>query len=207
MPDIGEIRKGPEIGRAKKTKWMWHACVFCGKQRWVQIKRGVPEKIRCKSCAGRQSDDHREKSVAWKGGRIKDKQGYIMIYLNPNDFFFPMARHDGYVLEHRLVMAKHLGRCLHAWEIVHHKGTKYPLGSIENKSDNRIENLELTIRGNHNLEHDKGYGDGYQKGLADGRSKQIAKLKAQNDKLLRQIKLLQWQIKELPQHERAQTYP
>ena len=23
MPDIGEIRKGPEIGRCKETKWMW----------------------------------------------------------------------------------------------------------------------------------------------------------------------------------------
>jgi len=188
MPDIGEIRKGPEIGRAKKTKWMWHGCVFCGKQRWVQIKRGVPEKTRCKSCAGRQSDDRREKSVAWKGGRIKDKQGYIMIYLNPNDFFFPMARLDGYVLEHRLVMAQHLGRCLQPWELVHHKDGI--------KDRNIYSNLKLSTRGSHTLEHSKGYRAGYKKGLTDGRAKQIEELRQQNRELLQQIRLLIWQIKE-----------
>ena len=85
----------------------------------------------------------RELNGRWKGGR-RTEGGYIYIRLAKDDFFSPMAKKAyGYVAEHRLAMAKHLGRCLHPWESVHHKGTKYPLGSIENKQDNRFENLQL----------------------------------------------------------------
>ena len=61
----------------------------------------------------------------------KTKQGYITIQLRNH----PMANKTGYVYEHRLVMAEHLGRYLLPNETVHHKN------GIRN--DNRIENLEL----------------------------------------------------------------
>ena len=53
----------------------------------------------------------------WKGGRVSDKQGYILIKKrdHPN-----AARRGGYVLEHRLVMEKKLGRLLRPEEVVHH---------------------------------------------------------------------------------------
>jgi len=72
----------------------------------------------------------------------KRKAGYILIKLYPDDFFYSMAKKDGYIREHRLIMARHLGRSLHRWEIVHHKN--------HIRDDNRIENLQLISEGKHN---------------------------------------------------------
>jgi hypothetical protein len=71
------------------------------------------------------------KNPAWKGGRFADKQGYILVY----DPTHPNARKTGYVPEHRLKMAKKLGRPLLKKEVVHHKNGKV--------DDNRLQNLEL----------------------------------------------------------------
>lgn len=88
--------------------------------------------------------DHKgPKNSRWKGGRRKRPDGYMDVYA-------PSHPHASYnrVLEHRLVMESHLGRILKPYEIVHHKN--------ENKSDNRIENLELTDRSKHAIHHFSG---------------------------------------------------
>ena len=75
------------------------------------------------------------------GTKVIDGFGYVHIRLGPDDFLYPMVNSQGYVLEHRLVMAKHLGRCLQPWEVVHHKNG--------NRTVNRLDNLELTTTSDH----------------------------------------------------------
>lgn len=70
-------------------------------------------------------------------GRKMHWEGYSLVYCPDH----PAANHDGYVLEHRIVMERHIGRFLSQDEIVHHLNG--------NKLDNRIENLLLTTRSEH----------------------------------------------------------
>jgi len=157
------------LGYKCDSRHIWHACVDCGKERWVPLIKGEPEYNLCRSCA-----EKGERSGNWNGGRIKNN-GYIVIKLSTGDFFFPMVMKGGhnecsYVLEHRLIMAKHLGRCLQSWEWVHHKNGI--------KNDNRIENLELTTAGSHSVEHSKGYRDGYRQGYLEGKVEAMKELNA-----------------------------
>lgn len=52
------------------------------------------------------------KNGPWKGGRVRDSHGYILVRLYPTDRFWNMADGRGYVYEHRLVAARILGRPL-----------------------------------------------------------------------------------------------
>jgi hypothetical protein len=72
----------------------------------------------------------------WKGGTRLHTAGYVLIY-SPNHPF----ESNSYVMQHRLVMEKHIGRFLKENEIVHQINS--------NKQDNRIENLKLMTQREH----------------------------------------------------------
>jgi endogenous inhibitor of DNA gyrase (YacG/DUF329 family) len=79
-----------------------------------------------------------ERNHAWKGGVTywRKAGNYPPIkYVRCPEWALPMARKDGYVMEHRLVMATLTGYLLTRTEVVHHLNHD-PL-------DNRPANLEL----------------------------------------------------------------
>lgn len=129
-------------------------CIDCGKK----VSRLGTK--RCRKCYSpylskmlsgkKKSREHIEKisgknHYAWKGGRVIGNGGYILI----KDRNHPFSQ-NGYVLEHRVIIEKSLGRFLKRDEKVHHIN--------HNKQDNRLENLMLFSNHSQHLkfEHKEG---------------------------------------------------
>ena len=124
------VRKGKVISlqqRKKMSHIMKERCYWLGKK--------LPFSIRKK-----MSDSHKkyvgELHPSWKGERRKCN-GYIKLYIEKGK----------YILEHRIIMEKIIGRKLHRWELVHH---------INNvRDDNKPENLKIVTRSEHTDLHNK----------------------------------------------------
>ena len=104
--------------------------------RGLKRPTSVGEKIR-KTRLGRNNGIVGNGHGMWQGGRYRLTAGYIACWVAPHT----------YVLEHRLVMSKHLGRPLLPSEVVHHINHK--------KDDNRLENLILLTDTAHRSFHMK----------------------------------------------------
>ena len=100
-------------------------------------RNNVPKRIAAKR------DQFGQKNSSWKGGKYKNKAGYILVR-SPKH---PFASKQGWVMEHRLVMEAYIGRYLTTEECVHHKNFV--------KDDNRIENLQLMTHSEHKSLHNR----------------------------------------------------
>ena len=86
-------------------------------------------------------DRYGNKNPKWRGGRILTIEGYLQVY-SP---YHPYRTKDNYVLEHRLVMERHIKRFLTRKEVVHHKNS-IPY-------DNRLKNLVLFATSSEHVKH------------------------------------------------------
>lgn len=128
-----ECKAKAQIGRKQPYpgKLYYLNCKICDKEFRVppcrlKISKYCSNECRQISYRGKKhTKEHNDKigywsqmgrNPRWKGGRASHSLGYIWIK-QPNH---PFADVRGYVLEHRLVVEKQIGRYLEKGEIVHH---------------------------------------------------------------------------------------
>lgn len=132
------------------------SCLQCGATFYVRNYRKETAKFCSVSCGSKYKWNHNVrvrnsfrhdhsgcKHPQWNGGRSVNSQGYVLIY-SPDH---PYKDQRNCVREHRLVMERHIGRYLSPEEVVHHING--------NHQDNRIENLQLFLKVEHDTLHAK----------------------------------------------------
>jgi hypothetical protein len=120
-------------------------CKQCGKEfktypSKVSIGRGKFCSVECSRKVTNKNLTHRwVKGIRHSRHKHRNLKfnGYIEIY-KPNH---PNYTQRGYVLEHRLIVEKYIGRYLEKFEDVHH------INGIKN--DNRIDNLKILTHSEH----------------------------------------------------------
>jgi hypothetical protein len=137
----------------KRIRW-YHMCTL---RAWMKSRlkfTGI-----CRPCFGRLKKARTFRTFKRNpSGRKLRPNGYINLGKNAIsdhdlDWFDQMRNRSGCVLEHRWVMAKHLGRPLTSAECVDH------MNGI--KTDNAIENLRIYVRGKQQPGSCPGYGTYY----------------------------------------------
>lgn len=156
----------PQIVKKSERKWVWPVDAM---RTWIDEgltheaigeRLGVSAKQVSKVCAREGIESQRRGPRSgpghpeWKGGIQFDKHGYRLVWVGEDDPMACMSRKRGanrrsgygYIPEHRLVMARHLGRPLASSEVVHHLNG--------DNQDNRLENLQLFQSNAEHLQHE-----------------------------------------------------
>lgn len=180
MAQVGEVKLDWNEAHTRKRRYIYSKCPSCGLERWLMYGRCTVPTRNCKSCSAKLMWRVGSRHTQWNGGRQYDKHsGYVKIWVDSNNPYFDMAVKTsdttGHILEHRLVMAEHIGRCLKVNEHVHHRNNI--------KRDNRIENLQLLSPNDHIIH---------------------TQICSSCDLKLK-VKLLEWRVKELESKLREVT--
>jgi len=133
---------GAELGTDATTIRFWLKMAGIGTRTISQAKAGKPASRASIAASVKSRRKYVRAGMPTVGYKV-DGYGYLARYVPDH----PMADRAGYVKEHRLVMAKKLGRSLGREEIVHHVN-----GDV---TDNNPLNLELTTISEHMRHHSK----------------------------------------------------
>lgn len=137
---MGDVKTEPYIGVYKGSHeeiLTWYAEGLSMRHIAKKIGRStrVVQKIVSRAEASRPFRATGADHSMWVGGRLDAGSGYIRQWISPDDPLASMRDHQGYIKEHRLVLARKLGRPLLETETVHH---------IDGDRDNNTpSNLEL----------------------------------------------------------------
>lgn len=132
---------------------------FCGYSCKAKVQTGHIAQYAGNMKGRKGTPQYGENNPAWKGGVTykRPKGNYIgPKYVRCPEEWLMMARKDGYIMEHRLVMAEWVGRPLTRTEVVNHKN--------HDPRDNRRENLELYPT---NGDHKRGEVDRFVDGVCN----------------------------------------
>lgn len=117
----------------------WLCRCDCGSEKIVigeSLRSGRSKSCGCHKrdqATGRFGKNH----FNYRNGKHYDMHGYVLLLANEYPDSIPEGWKHKYIKEHRIVMARHLGRPLKPYENIHHING--------NKEDNRLENLELWV--------------------------------------------------------------
>jgi len=115
-----------KIGRGKYCSYECYWKNKIGKKLSEKTRKKISEITK-----GSKPNRQEKNSHKWKGGKYKDKFGYIRIYARNH----PLCPTNGYMVQSHLVAEKYLKRHLTRGEVMHHID--------ENKSNDKPKNLYL----------------------------------------------------------------
>ena len=125
--DAKRGRKGTQrVARTTKT------CPQCGEE--FGLNKPPNELRRQKYCSPRCAGKAGGRKPRPGGARYVNSDGYVFVYVPPEERP-PGHENTRHQPEHRLVIAKDIGRWPESWETVHHING--------DRTDNRLENLQL----------------------------------------------------------------
>jgi len=134
-PEVGDVAQATTLGQIGSHTMFFDPCIKCGTPHWVRIHS---RNTYCSRCGLKHTGPRRDRS---SDGRFTT-DGYVIVRVEKTDPLRAMSKAGGWVLEHRLIVARRIGRPLTHNDVIHH------INGI--RSDNSNGNLQLlTVRTHH----------------------------------------------------------